>query len=161
MAIEDGVVRGFRVTKKEQLQSGRLIFIFEPFSEGFSGQFSGIVALPLNIQYNVTAGDEIFSDVHASCQIDGELAGRTRFYPKRQVPRPTSRSVTICSIGGNGVKGVSYGVGEDPVTISAPPCGPLPTVFWSNRPPPPNPYGGGLSGWEGTTYGYWGGLPTI
>lgn len=157
MAIENGVVRGFRVIKKEQLQTGKLVLVLEPFSENFSGQFSDIVLPPVNIQYTIDAGDEIIMDGSATCR----LGENPRYQTPRQVPRPCSSSVTICTVGGGGPRGVSYIVGEDPIIVPAPPCGPLPFVFWSNRPPPPNPYGGGLSGWVGTTYGYWGGLPTI
>jgi hypothetical protein len=174
MALENGRIRGVRVVGKFlQRGTGRLEWSQVPFDEGFDGEFSDIVLLPLTYSYNMTAGEESWESIHASCQAAGPLQGRTLLYPPASAEfRPSSVSAMISMIpaassDGEGgelgipIVGISLGVKEAPVTIPSPPCGPIPWTFFKfPEPLQPNPYASetrngsaGQAAWVGSLYG--------
>ena len=148
MAIENGTVSGFRATRNFQRASGELFTEGQFFEEAFSGQFTGVVILPLFAVFDVTAGAEPYEIGHATCWLSGALGGIAQQYGPSSMPRNVSVSTTICNLASSTFPvGVFYAVGASPLTITAAPCGPLPYLYWV-----PDPVPGG--GWDGSTFGF-------
>jgi hypothetical protein len=158
MAINNGYMRGIRVTELKQGRDGRLAILGEPFNEEFEGalRFLGLVAGHFSYGYTLPEGTEA-ERIYAVCT--DELL----VYAPRITAGPVSMSCCIAQLGGSGggsgipVWGLSLALDErdpnSPVTLTAfPPCAPLPWVFFKPSGGGPFTVGRGQGRWANNIF---------
>jgi hypothetical protein len=159
MAINNGYMRGIRVTGFKQFRDGGFAILGEPFNEEFEGdlQFLGLVTGHFSFGYTLPEGTEA-ERVYAVCT--DELL----VYEPRITAGPVSMSGCIAQLGGSGgvggggpIWGLALALGErdpnSPVTLpDFPPCSPLPWVFFKPSGGGPFTIGRGQGAWEGNVF---------